>query len=88
MITRVTAHFDATTNKHRVDVVFSEAVARQLASNGKHHYPIDCEGGAVSASENEIGNEDENALGEFVGKKSGGSTMISAADHAYSVTVE
>jgi DNA invertase Pin-like site-specific DNA recombinase len=88
MLSRVTAHFDATTNKHRVDVTFSESVARLLASDGKHHYPIDCEGGAVSASENEIRNEDEEGLGEFVGKKSGGSTMISAAEHAYSVTVE
>ena len=31
MITRVAAHFDATTNQHRVDVTFSETVARSLA---------------------------------------------------------
>lgn len=31
MIIRITAHFDATTNKHRIDVTFSETVACLLA---------------------------------------------------------
>lgn len=88
MITRVTAHFDASSNKHRVDVTFSGTVARLLASpGGGQHPPAD----AGNPSEDNaaclcVDGEDE--AGESTVKKSGGSGVDSAADHVYSVTVE
>jgi hypothetical protein len=88
MITRITAHFDRASNKHRIDVTFSETVACLLAADGVYQRTTGddsetgrCQTGTIRGNE---GNGDE----ESVGKKSGGSMMTSAADHAYSLTVE
>ena len=88
MITRITAHFDPSTNKHRVDVTFSETVSRMLAGPvvGQDHLV----GTGNSSEDNAVclcvdGDE---VSGEFAVKKSGGSGVDSAADHAYPVTVE
>ena len=86
--TSITAHFDAKTNKHRVDVTFSETVARLLAMPADGGRPcVDC-GEPVDEDSVCLGPEREDDVGEFVSKKSEGSGINSAADHAYSVTVE
>ena len=88
MITRVTAHFDRASNKHRIDVTFSETVARLLAgpAGDQHH-----SGDAGNPSEDNAAclcTDGDDEAGECAVKKSGGSGVDSAADHAYSVTVE
>ncbi len=88
MITTITAHFDPSTNKHRVEVTFSETVARLLAvPSGDQHPSTDAgdpddDGGACLWSNR------EERVGETAAKKSRGSGVDSAADHAYPVTVE
>jgi len=86
--TTITAYFDATTNKHRVDVTFSETVARLLVGPGDvQHQSAD----AVNPSEDNAAclcMDGEDVSGECAVKKSGGSGVDSAADHAYPVTVE
>lgn len=88
MITRVTAHFDATTTNHRVDVTFSETVARLLADDqGGRKLSVDdsVTGGCQTVA---INGKGENYAGDDAGKKSGGSTTMSAAEQTYSTTVE
>ena len=88
MITTIAVHFDCASNKHRIDVTFSETVSRLIAADRVCQQTTwddsetgRCQTGTIRGNE-EIGDE------EFVGKKSGGSTMTSAADLAKSVTVE
>jgi hypothetical protein len=84
----ITASFDRTTNKHQIDVTFSETVSRWLAPSRGDQQPV--------AEQQELSGDDsagmcvtgENGSGGDAGKKSGGSTINSAADHTYSVTVE
>lgn len=84
----ITAHFDSASNKHRIDVTFSETVARLLAGPaGDQHHLAD----AGNPSEDNAAclcMDGEDEAGESAGKKSGGSGVDSAADHAYPVTVE
>jgi len=88
MITRITASFDKTSNKHRIDVEFSETVSRWLAPSSGNQQPV-----ADREYMSEDGSEAlcrcvEDGSGECGVKKSGGSRISSAADHTYSVTVE
>lgn len=88
MITRITASFDRETNKHQINVTFSESVARSLASTAGDLRSLE-------ESEDPSGNDSavlcdcgEDAAGECAAKKSGGSRITSAAEIDYSVTVE
>ena len=88
MITTITAHFDAGSNKHRIEVKFSELIARLLAvpTGDQHHSsdvrdPSDDNAACISTA-------NEDVSGEGAVKKSEGSGVDSAADHAYPVTVE
>ena len=86
--TVITAHFDASSNKHRIDVTFSETVARLLAgTTGDQHHLADT--GNPSEDNAAFLCEDlEERAGESVVKMSGCSGGSFAADHAYPVTVE
>ena len=88
MITRITAHFDPSTNKHRVDVTFSETVARMLAGPGVSQDHLADAGNPSEDNAACFCIDGEDVSGECAVKKSGGSGVDSAADHAYPVTVE
>jgi len=88
MITQITVHFDAISNRHRIDVTFSETIARLLADGTRGecqmaHAESQQEFNAVQRLRRCI-----DASGGSASKKSGGSRVDSAADHLYSVTVE
>lgn len=88
MITTITAHVDRASNKRRIDVTFSETLARLIArAAGDRHQSGDAgnpsEGNAVCLC---VDGEDD--AGEHPVKKPGGSGVTSAAEHAYSVMVE
>ena len=86
--TTITAHFDAASNKHRIDVTFSETVSRLLAGPaGNQHQSADA-GNPSEDSAACLCTDGEDDAGENAVKKSGGSGGPSAADHAYPVTVE
>ncbi len=88
LITRITASFDRQTNKHQIDVTFSKTVARLLARPvGEQRASADDRDPQENASEVHWRNG-EDCWGECEVKKSGGSRISSAADHAYPVTVE
>lgn len=88
MITTITAHFDRASNKHRIDVMFSETVARLLAGPaGDQHHSADA-GNPSEDSAACLCVDGEKDAGECAVKKSEGSGVDSAADHAYPVTVE
>jgi hypothetical protein len=87
-ITTITASFDQTSKKHQIDVEFSETVSRLLAPSCGNLQPtaVDQEPtGNISAA---LGGSGEDGSGGDAVKKSGGSTISYAADHAYSMTVE
>jgi hypothetical protein len=87
-ITRITASFDQTSKKHQIDVEFSETVSRLLAPSCGNQQPTADEQeptGKISAALCVFGVDGSG--GDAV-KKSGGSTISYAADHAYSTTVE
>lgn len=88
MITRITAHFDQSTNKHRVDVTFSETVARQLAVPA-----VDLRACVDPENQSEdnaacICIDGEDDVEDRAVKKPWGSWGTSAADRPYPVTVE
>ena len=86
--TNIKVHFDRPTNKHRIDVTFSVSVARRLAADGKLQCATEDDIETGGCQTDEVRDEEENGGSELVGKKSRGSGEVSAADHAYSVTVE
>ena len=88
MITRITAHFDPSTNKHRVDVTFSETVAGMLARPGVVQDHLADTGDPPEDNAACFCVDGDEVSGECAVKKSRGSGVDSAADHAYSVTVE
>lgn len=88
LITRITASFDRQTNKHQIDVTFSESFARLLArptgdlrSSADDGDPSGNDSAVLCVSGVDVSED-------YVAKKSQGSRINSAADHAYSVTVE
>jgi dolichyl-phosphate-mannose--protein O-mannosyl transferase len=88
MITKITASFDRSTNKHQIDVEFSKVVALLLATTPENQHRC-----AVKQNFSENKSEVLCVSGEYgsggdAGKKSWGSTINSAAKHTYSVTVE
>ena len=86
--TTITAHFDRASNKHRIDVTFSETVARLLAGPaGDQHQSADT-GNPSEDSTACLCVDGEDDAGECAVKKSGGSGRPPAADHAYPVTFE
>ena len=88
MITSIKVHFDGATKKHRVDVVFTEAVSRLVGRVvGEQDAGGSCLHHAEDFSEAR-GLSEADALEDDVAKKQQGSGVISAAEHAYPVTVE
>jgi hypothetical protein len=88
LITKVSVFFDAVTAKHRLDVVFTEAVSQAMqAASVPQQFTVDVEERieGTSGGVNEDGGCD---VGEDAGKKLWGSPINLAADQNYSVTVE
>ena len=87
-ITNITATFDQTSKKHQIDVEFSETVSRLLAPSCGNQQPTAVD---QEPTENTLAalcmSGEEGSEGDAV-KKSGGSTISYAAEHAYSITVE
>ncbi len=88
MITRITASFDQPSKKHQIDVEFSETVSRLLAPSCGNQQPTADEQEPTGNTSAALGGSGEEGSGGSVAKKSGDSRINSAADHAYSVTVE
>ncbi len=86
--TRITASFDRQTNKHQIDVTFSETVARLLAGPAGDLRSFADDGDLLGNDSAVLCRSGKDAAGECAVKKSGGSRIDSAADHAYLVTVE
>ena len=87
-ITTITASFDRTTNKHQIDVMFSETVSRLLAQSRDDQQPVAQHQELPENNSADLCGTGENCLRGNAGKKSGGSMITCAADHTYSVTVE
>ncbi len=87
-MTRISVHFDATSNKHRVDVEFSAQLSRLLADEGGADNRSDPPGEPHSNQAQELSDRSEDSEGDCVGKKPRGSWESSAAEINYSVTVE
>jgi hypothetical protein len=87
-ITRITASFDQTSKKHQIDVEFSETVSRLLAPSCGNQQPTADEQEPTGNTSAALCVSGEDCSGGDAVKKSGGSTISYAADHAYSVTVE
>ncbi|MGV0960257.1 MAG: recombinase family protein [Limnohabitans sp.] len=88
MVTKITASFDRSTNKHQIDVMFSETVSRLLAPSGDDQAPLAEHQEHPDNNSAVLSGTGENCSGGDAVKKSGGSTITRAADHAYSITVE
>jgi len=80
IITQITAHFDSATNKHRIDVTFSEVVAQAFAHSSEHDDNLEEGGGSMEALTGDCSKDG--------GSESGDSGNNFATDHAYPVTVE
>ena len=80
MITSIKVHFDASSNKHRIDVTFSEAVAQAFVQPSEHDDNLGKGGGSMGVLTNNCRKDG--------GSKSGGSGNNFATEHAYPVTVE
>ncbi|MGV0960261.1 MAG: hypothetical protein ACOYB1_10535 [Limnohabitans sp.] len=87
-VTKITASFDRSTNKHQIDVMFSETVSRLLAPSGDDQAPLAEHQEHPDNNSAVLSGTGENCSGGDAVKKSGGSTITRAADHAYSITVE
>ena len=81
-------HFDRERKKHRVDVMFSEHVARQLAKPSCHQVCLEADGKINGNKLAPAALHAESGLGQRAVKKWVGSRTNPAAEHAYSVTVE
>jgi hypothetical protein len=88
MITRITASFDQTSKKHQIDVEFSETVSRWLAPSSVDQQPTAVEQEPTGNPSAALGVSGEDGSGGNAAKRSGGSRINYAADHAYSITVE
>ena len=88
MITRITASFDQTSKKHQIDVEFSETVSSLLAPSCGNQQPTADEQEPTGNPSAALGVSGEDGSGGDAVKKSGGSTINFAADHAYPITVE
>ncbi len=87
-IRTIKVFFDGITKQHRLDIEFSEVIARLLASaSAPQRASVDCRehAGDTCAS---LCEGDRVHLGGDAGKKQGGSGVNSAAEQDYSVTVE
>jgi hypothetical protein len=87
-ITTITASFDQTSKKHQIDVEFSGTVSRLLAPSSGNLQPKADEQEPSGNTSAVLGVSVEDGSGGDAVKKSGGSTISYAADHAYSITVE
>jgi DNA invertase Pin-like site-specific DNA recombinase len=88
MITRITASFDQTSKKHQIDVEFSVTVFSLLAPSCGNQQPTADEQEPTGNTSAAFCVPGVDGLGGDAVKKSGGSTISYAADHAYSMTVE
>ena len=80
MITTIKVHFDSATNKHRIDVTFSEAVAQAFAKSSKYDDNLGEGGGSMEALTGDCSKD-----GGIMLEDSGNNF---ATDHVYPVTVE
>lgn len=87
-ITRITASFDQTSKKHQIEVEFSETVSRLLVPSSVDQQPTADEQELTGNTSAALCVSGEDGSEGDAGKKSGGSTINSAADLAKSVTVE
>lgn len=88
MVTGITASFDQTSKKHQIDVEFSETVSRLLSPSCGNQQPTADEQESTGNTSAVLCVSGEDGSGGDAVKKSGGSTISYAADHAYSTTVE
>lgn len=88
MITSITASFDQTSKKHQIEVEFSETVSNWLAPSSVDQQPLAGEQEPTGDPATALGvSGEDGSVGDAV-KKTGGSRINLATDHAYSVTVE
>jgi hypothetical protein len=87
-ITRITASFDQTSKKHQIDVEFSVTVFSLLAPSCGNQQPTADEQEPTGNTSAAFCVPGVDGLGGDAVKKSGGSTISYAADHAYSMTFE
>jgi len=88
MITRITASFNQSTNKHQIDVVFSESVSNLLAPLYGNLHPTADEQVQPENISMSLSLPFEDSAGGYAVKKLVGSRTTPAAEHAKSVTVE
>jgi hypothetical protein len=88
MIPRITASFNKESNKHQIDVTFSECVSRLLAGPDGDLRTLADDQDLLGNDSADLCDCSEDAAGECAVKKSGGSRINSAAEQNYSVTVE
>lgn len=88
MIPSITASFDQTSKKHQIDVEFSETVSRWFAPSCGNQQPSADEQELPGKTSAALGVSGEDGSGGDAATWSGCSTNSTAADHAYSVTVE
>jgi DNA invertase Pin-like site-specific DNA recombinase len=88
MINRITVHFDVESAKHRIDVMFSEGVARLVAERTGSERQMAHAGSQQEDNAACLLMLGEDNLEKSAAKKSVGSRVGSAANHAYTVTVE
>lgn len=80
MITSIKVHFCSATNKHRIDVTFSEAVAQAFVQPSEHDDNLGEGGGSMEALTGDCSKDG--------GSETRDSGSNFATDHAYPVTVE
>jgi len=88
MVTTITVSFDGATNKHQIDVTFSETVARVLADPAGDLRSLTNRKDPMGSDSMDRCNLLEDAVQQRGVKKSVGSSIKSAADLTYPVTVE
>jgi hypothetical protein len=81
-------HFDVESAKHRIDVMFSEGVARLVAERTGSERQMAHAGSQQEDNAACLLMLGEDNLEKSAAKKSVGSRVGSAANHAYTVTVE
>lgn len=88
MVTTITVSFDGATNKHQIDVMFTETVARVLADPAGDLRSLTNRKDPMGSDSMDRCNLLEDAVQQRGIKKPVGSSIKSAADLTYPVTVE
>ena len=88
LIKKVSVFFDAVTAKHRLDVVFTEAVSEALQAASIPQVITDDVEERIEGTSEDANADGGCAVGEDAGKKLWGSPINLAADQNYSVTVD